>query len=1010
MSKKLHWQSIWALCWALIGLLHVLQVAGQVEDVKSQINGWIDIDFRDDPSEQFWPLEADQYFIAMEKRHHFISVTLPVEPLRDLDVKLEFYYNYKRLRPTIQFVPCTEFFQIEEAIRANETLGAIEKKQWLRHEYRVKAADCLNRNELQYDILLHDANDVFAFRKMSVKYVDPPVEATTATSPSSSEQTQANATSSLSTESGKQPEAQSEATDVSQANETVPVAEEGPTPAPVDEPPTSDVTPDNSTTTPTSQSTVTGESTAPTSTIAPPTVSEVEVTSKTTPTTPEPTSIPGATKGFSFDVPSVVGSESIAQTSPQTETMPNTASSASSTTTSTTSPNPTPASTTNSNPNSDPQAPYNLRSRSSLPPSSSSERSRRKKRFAETAASQVTPREINEVCTPKKCDRKVFEVSARFISIVEALPSMPHTLERSSSRSLYKLNGKPQPLEWLLELKEDSFKELDACINLNLFMDANCTLDMVLGPETAKSVQHSNQSSSVERLLETFRSDKAEWHNIERCMSSYMPKYEPLADQRADQTMRLTFRPTKAHPSDRIIVLTDKNNLATLREPYRAESFIPSNRYLHDGETNKKIDNFWVLESDSLRKPKMGFENVSIASTSEQTTGTLKTSSNLSVYDIDLNQSSFALTSRWLKGDELNSDGHIVLNYFFSDEDWLKEVHLDSQLTKSAWSEEMVYIPPRKASEEAATSANDTSTGKNITSQKELGMLRIKERIYFSRPYPRDYRIRLRHIIDRKDGVAASLNNKLKISLLSLGDGCAGMTRCFHGGKCKPIGPHEIECICQPGYSGKLCDKINSCDVIHLGDLSGREICKKFGAVCIENIPELRCVWPNDKYTQCNSTEYFKIDANVQASGDKAATDAIQKVDEPGKLSVNGSTTDPTTEEKDLKTSPLTEGKEAANEKQKSLIIMCLLMIAATIFFAVLLLNLLMRLRKSKDKLEQSELQLYEMSRRFQQQPTTSAGSVMTGRVRGQGTGQTSKARVALPPVAQYQNNAFDLE
>lgn len=953
MSTTVHRLSSLAPFWLLLGCTQVLLTQCQLGNVSTQIKGWIQVDMQAEPSEQLWPIEENHYFIATEKRHHFISVKLPVEPTRDLDVRLEFYYNYKRLRPTIQFVPCTEFFQIKEAKGSNGKLQPIEKKQWLSHEYRVRRTDCLRRDELQYDILLQDADDVFAFRKMSVKYVDLPLASTT-NRPESDQALDlvtavtGSSSSAKPTPSDSISETATTLFDIWTGEAT---SETGTTFIEVDSF-TTDSTPQSSTVSSIATDDVeklpwAEDSPKTTTTTTAASTSTTQISSTETPKT--------SVKGFSFETTTATLDEY-----PSTYLHSDWAKSTSTT--------PTPELT------SDWSASRPLALR-------------RRKRFAITTGAQAKPIEINEVCTPKKCDRKVFEVSARFISIINALPKIPNSLAKSSSKQLYKLNGRPQPLEWLLRQEDscmDSFADSDACINFNLFMDANCTLDMVLEPEPAQPKSHSSQPQTVERLLETFRSDEPGWRNIERCMSSYMPNYTPLTELDSDRSLKLTFKPTKSHPSDRIIALIDKNRSASLRQPFRVKSFIPSNEYLHEDDARNSIGDFWVLESDSLRKPKIGFENVSIASTSAQTTGTLTTNSSLVVSDIDLNERSFALTSRWLKVEELDvTNGHIVFNYRADIEDWLEAVHFDTQLANSDWVEQEVYkrpfkapnlklVDPSKATSGGSAESGASSLGSGNDTARPHQELFIP--IAFKGFSAREYRVRLRHMIGgQKEKLDPNLNNKMRISLLSLGDSCVGKYSCLHGGRCVPTGPMKIRCICRPGYSGRFCEKVNACDVLHFDDMSGREICQKFNASCIENIPELRCVWPNDKYMQCKSTKYFNFDKMVPLD----ATFTTSAPHTQAEDSMQAQQVDP-------KTSAVTVDESATNEKQKSMIIMCVLMIAAVIFFVVILLNMLVRLRKSKDKLEQSEMQLYELNRRVQQQPTS-----WTGNGRSQGTSQT---------------------
>lgn len=154
----------------------VVEAARQLDRVR--INGWTEVNKR-------WPLEESEFFVALEKGHHFIEVKLPPRLNHDLDIKLEYYYDYERVRPVFQMVPCSTNVDIIKNTELNSQRAdyidedryvrdsAQPAGKWLTHEMRVSRHDCEIRKELAYNVLLHDQNDVFAWRVIEIKSVSP---------------------------------------------------------------------------------------------------------------------------------------------------------------------------------------------------------------------------------------------------------------------------------------------------------------------------------------------------------------------------------------------------------------------------------------------------------------------------------------------------------------------------------------------------------------------------------------------------------------------------------------------------------------------------------------------------------------------------------------------------------------------------------------------------------------------------------------------------------------------
>lgn len=541
-----------------------------------------------------------------------------------------------------------------------------------------------------------------------------------------------------------------------------------------------------------------------------------------------------------------------------------------------------------------------------------------------------------------------------------------------------------KPLKLELESADESFAELDACLNLSLFMEPGTSFNLTL--------RDSNPDSRV-RIMETVRRRREDlsasrWEQFNRCVSDYLPVMQFSGPEK--HVLEFQLVPNEMPAGKQIVVLFHPKKSAEVHDPRGSLSFLPNAAALANVE---QVEDYWLVDRDGLRKPSLKFE--------PQETGVVAGSSanplasedrRLVIENIDPTQESFDLTSRWLRlhDAELYEDP-IIMMYKVKSEPWIESIDVEYQnavRSSMEWRKQNLYNKPKEAT---------TTT----THQ-------LEERVFPIRLFGLDsqpFRLRIRHklsppetqtpvVVDAKSGQPSSAlenveHRSLRISTLAFADICASGNYCQNKGLCKSTGMLTAECQCRDGFTGRHCELINACDVLVEGTrdasgrkLPGREVCALVGATCVPGLPVLRCKWPNDQYYECKSL----------ISDDSSGSNAIDHG------SGQSTETPPRADEIQMDPKQMQALKEKATQQAQLIIILVVFMIALMVFSIVLIINMITRLRKTKRRLERSQSETRDLARR-------SAPGISTSNFNTNSTGRNKP-----PAVISYNNTAFDVE
>jgi hypothetical protein len=1076
VAYSVHMQLLWGL--AVIAMLAVGLSKGKVPDATAvseiKVEGqWNEV------KKSHWPLDDVDYFVATDKGHHFVELTrLKKHSEKDLLVTFEYYYSYAKTRPVLQMTPCRKnIYLVDE--NSEES-----RNKWIQHTQRVSHKDCNERNSLAYNVLLHDAGDVFAWKRMEVEYVEeevPPPENQTK-QPSTESETESTTVGGADAENGL-PENQESSS-----------AEQRPKPASPDDRPHSEGTEktsdhsgssssssadgqkdgntlfeqeqaDHSASSDAQESQVKPlESQSATSTDADESQQSNDAKNQKTPkaepshTSQDPKASRGgqsqsdtqsSTEGAKESRTSEATLTSPRTDEPQTEESPTTkptteapqgtASSASPFGPSSTHEPDWPKPDENTNHEVELATPQQTEGDPKRPqPTNPAEQvtrvtdghytsvQARKKRDTGKPASRP-----KEVCRPSSCNKDAFLIE-RFVPLVRGLPKIPaDRVPQKDTKYYVNLKNKPLMIK-LAPAYQPSLADVDSCIDMWIYMERDTEFELSI-----EGLKNGKPLEKVKRSATDSTANK--WDQFSRCLSDYVPRYSAAKRNPTDNSLKFVVTPSRNQKPGQMATLIDLKRAGSLRELYPLQSFVPDLSRISGTSQLKK---YWVLDRDGLEKPH--YELVQKG-----------TSKVLQISKIDPTQSEFDITSRWMKiKDAETLEQPLLFVYKAEEADWIERIDLEFQRAgDDDWmSKRNVYV---NRNQNRAEMRDDKDKDKR-------GLIDLPIRLKGADSD--EFRIRVRHHVKQataappaagSDANQASTSQaapaqiipvkragdlSLNVKSLAFGDVCAyARPYCQNKGVCKATGAAQAECVCARGHSGRFCERVRPCDVVYgpeasaassLGvnrsaSMTGHEICNSVGARCIDQLPVMRCEWPNDKYYQCK--KLYKFDANTESympvstrplSNNEQTNAATQLTTQngagaPGTGSAGTETSSNSGAGEPTEPPPPPEGqavdpfdelepeeqvrrlKETNQEQKKLIIILAVFLVALLVFAVVLVGSMVSRLRVSSSRLKKSQSELHEMARR------------------GQPGRYNAAARGAHAPGSGpigYNNSAFDVD
>lgn len=587
------------------------------------------------------------------------------------------------------------------------------------------------------------------------------------------------------------------------------------------------------------------------------------------------------------------------------------------------------------------------------------------------------------ICTVEQCNRTLVEFPD-FKTVIGGFEEL-YESALADPRYRFFVNTNNDPLRLVVEAPDRDLTEVDVCLEFQLFMDANTYISLRL---------NDTQLNDGQKLLETFETTPDHWaaggwQTIKRCLSDYTPKLTAADHQSKKEAgihrLQLSLIPRVEQPSREKIMVKFVDGLSrSFRELVKPLKYLPNAVNCNGTD---EVEKMWIIDKWIVRTAEFRLMSSNESDQQQASKRNGPRSQVLLVDKIEPSLQHFDLTSRWIQIDELDLlDNSTMFSYKLADKpNWIKSIEFgfqrDDLSPKDGWNTELIYT----GREAAVASANKTTEDEMFS--KSIKLKSIKS--------GKAFRLRLRHHVDTS--LAPKVNShKLIIQRLAMGDACTldqQQTVCLNGGQCEPIGISQVKCTCLRGYSGKHCEQMRPCEVVHAGALSGADFCQSVGAKCVENIPVLRCHWPDDRYYQCRVLN--------GTSGEPELTSEPPEIISTSANSSGDESDETTTRSKE-------QQLENRIRRQNRLIFILSILLASTVFIGLMsIVNLSARLRKSRNRLETAQVGVHELTRQFR--PNTSSRLNLTSDIDDDAS-TSSKRRTfdTSNSFKSYSNRGFD--
>lgn len=937
---------------------------------RTELSGWTEVDKR-------WPQATSSFFLANEKRHHFIRYKLTDAQLDADDtiafkILLDYYFDARAPAPTIELAACSDTYKVEADCN--------NCKQWVEREFEVKRELCESRRDIEINIILHNENDVFAWRSFRIERV-------------------ARAPAVIDTPA---PEVVTELLTTPPPPSPPPLQEEAPTAErPSEEVET--IKPNNNAATEPSKADI-DASKSEQSDADRPKDSNDKNKQVIVDDAPGPSSSVESKHDDDKDAP------------PQEQATPS-STGLDSAKPETSSSEPPQDLSTPQEPIIEEQPKGEKLDNQDAAQDVKRERRRRKRQVSDESADVVVV-----VCEPGNCESTIER--SQFAEFARGLPANPIVLDEFK----YLISTKAGEELHINLYSERDFSKLDTCFRMDLFMDVGTRVDLLiedaLSPTQSKRIGEFLPWATPRKDWQGTIQDRENWKTVMKCVSDYVPEVRPLNNM--NNHLKLILRPAgNQDGSKRVAIKFSKRDAFGLHEPWSVNSYIADVVSGSDTEVRRKFKQSFVIDGKANLEPRFGKEVTAPphgdAARTRRPIALPNTRNTMQIKAIDARQDRLSIISRWLMGgspaSQQQPDPAPSFVYRVRKDKWIKSITMAYQSANDIdnWIERRVYelpLPPspshqspteqqqqqeqpeQQQQQQQQPEQKQSRKRRSVTMKPEGDLLNTATEDVFRDEYlnlrldnlPSDkFRLRITHELNNDQYY--NVDHELSIMNLAFGDACVGNNNqvCLNDGQCKPTGASQFECTCRKGYSGTRCEKANPCEM-YVGNLerrkTGEEYCEELGAKCVQNIPEHRCIWP-DK-------DYFKCFVRALADGDTGAIGEQQ--------ASTGNERAPDAHD-DMRSPDILQAKIA--DKQQTIYIMIAFFAAWGAFSVVIVANMVCRVMKLKRKMRNME--------RDQSRPSSLgvAGPSNNARSRFQ---QGRGASKSPPAVISYNNQAFDVE
>lgn len=809
----------------LIVLLQERSIDASQQLDGAVIKGWTEINKR-------WPLEESEFFVALAKGHHFIEVQLPAQLNHDLDIRLEYYYDYARVRPVFQMVPCrTNVDIIKNDDLDSQRASYIDRDRytrdsaqpaarWLTHNMRVLKSDCERGGRLAYNVLLHDQNDVFAWRVLEIKGV--PTTTTTTTAAPSTDATEAVVATTTA-------EVVSQSTDTTRAPEST------------DSPPTSSPLVSTEDASDPSLNSIEEQFTKKPG-------EEVYYDPNGQSSTPQPQQNQETTT----EGPLLVRLKRLALFMEEQGN----------------------------------EELLNLVCR----PSSCNRALFDYPRFMPLVRGvPKLPRENLLEQNYKyylSTDNKELEFSQEYgddFSDVNLCVNFELYLDPGTEIEFLVEDDKAESKSKLLELIENKLSPSGSPSNDGRWENfKRCMDDYMPKLRPVDPNGHSIKLKFAPRHVSAGK-QVALLANPERSISLnrlYTPK---------DFVPNVVTLPSKADIASYWVLDKDgyrkpRLNFETRRPEESTSSDAGPRRMLHISNIEPKQESFditsrWlkVSDLDTLDNPIYFFYRADRAEWVKAIEFQFQKASSDGWNSREL----------YVEFNPIRQDISLEFIADFGEKPKANLAHKNTNLKNPHHNSDQLPSPT-----DATVSSNATTNGNSQPEESStISTLATTTTLAPSGPVGQmivpikliklntdEFRIRVRHHL-KEEAQRGDDGLELNIFTLAFADACAESNFCQNGGSCKPTGTASAKCTCLPGYFGEHCQTVKPCEIIY-GTQTGSQLCASVGATCEPNLPVFRCTWPNDQYYECRALFKQAEDGKTELVPTMASTEFEQRLND----------------------------------------------------------------------------------------------------------------------------------